>query len=77
MHDLERRVQAAKDNVEAIGQLMTKWCDAPLYERKGEKKDGLLNIEVWFRVLSVWAIVSDYLAGAFRTHRYQGPVQNF
>lgn len=45
VHDLERRVQAAKDNVEAIGQLMTKWCDAPLYERKGEKKDGLLNIE--------------------------------
>ena len=46
VHDLERRVQAAKDNVEAIGQLMTKWCDAPLYERKGEKREGLLNIEV-------------------------------
>ena len=25
---------------------MTKWCDAPLYERKGEKREGLLNIEV-------------------------------
>lgn len=47
VHDLERRVQAAKDNVEAIGQLMTKWCDAPLYQRKGERKEGLLNIEVW------------------------------
>ena len=46
VHDLERRVQAAKDNVEAVGQLMTKWCDAPLYERKGEKREGLLNIEV-------------------------------
>ena len=47
VHDLERRVQAAKDNVEAVGQLMTKWCDAPLYERRGEKREGLLNIEVW------------------------------
>ena len=48
VHDLERRVQAAKDNVEAVGQLMTKWCDAPLYERRGEKREGLLNIEVLY-----------------------------
>ena len=46
VHDLEKRVQAAKNNVESMGQLMTKWCEAPLYERKEGKKEGLLNIEV-------------------------------
>ena len=46
MHDLERRVQDAKSNVESISQLMSKWSEAPLYERKEGKKDGLLNLEV-------------------------------
>ena len=46
VHDLEKRVQAAKNNVDSMGQLMTKWCEAPLYERKEGKKEGLLNIEV-------------------------------
>ena len=46
MHDLEKRVQAAKNNVESMSQLMTKWCEAPLYERKEGKKEGLLNLEV-------------------------------
>lgn len=46
VHDLEKRVQAAKNNVESMSQLMTKWCEAPLYERKEGKKEGLLNIEV-------------------------------
>ncbi|XP_058960986.2 dynein beta chain, ciliary-like [Pocillopora verrucosa] len=45
VHDLEKRVQAAKNNVESMGQLMTKWCEAPLYERKEGKKEGLLNLE--------------------------------
>lgn len=46
VHDLQTRVQAAKDNVEEIGQIMTKWSEAPLYERKEGKKEGLLNLEV-------------------------------
>lgn len=46
VHDLEKRVQAAKNNVESMSQLMTKWCEAPLYERKEGKKEGLLNLEV-------------------------------
>ena len=54
VHDLEKRVQAAKNNVESMSQLMTKWCEAPLYERKEGKKEGLLNIEVntlqWNRI---------------------------
>ena len=49
VHDLEKRVQAAKNNVESMGQLMTKWCEAPLYERKEGKKEGLLNLEVHIR----------------------------
>lgn len=48
VHDLQTRVQAAKDNVEAISQIMTKWSEAPLYERKEGKKEGLLNLEVKF-----------------------------
>ena len=46
VHDLEKRVQASKNNVESKSQLMTKWCEAPLYERKEGKKEGLLNLEV-------------------------------
>lgn len=50
VHDLEKRVQSAKNNVESMSQLMTKWCEAPLYERKEGKKEGLLNIEVKYFV---------------------------
>lgn len=46
VHDLQNRVQAAKDNVDAMSELMTKWSEAPLYERKEGKKEGLLNLEV-------------------------------
>ena len=44
--DLERRVRLAKANVEAIGTIMAGWCQAPLYQRKDDKKDCLLNLEV-------------------------------
>ena len=46
VHDLERRVRLAKTNVEAMCNIMAKWCEAPLYRRKGEKKDSLLFLEV-------------------------------
>lgn len=48
VHDLEKRVQSAKDNVESMSQLMTEWAKAPLYERKEGKHEGLLNLEVSF-----------------------------
>lgn len=44
--DLERRVRLVKGNVEAIATIMAKWCEAPLYQRKEDKKDCLLNLEV-------------------------------
>lgn len=50
VHDLEKRVQSAKNNVDSMSQLMTKWCEAPLYERKEGKKEGLLSIEVKYFV---------------------------
>lgn len=46
VHDLEKRVQKAKDNVEAMSKDMAKWAVSPLYERKDDKKDALLNAEV-------------------------------
>ncbi|RDD42081.1 Dynein beta chain, ciliary [Trichoplax sp. H2] len=45
VHDLEKRVQKAKDNVEAMSKDMAKWAVSPLYERKDDKKDALLNVE--------------------------------
>ena len=45
MHDLEKRVQAAKTNVDTINSLMSKWSESALYDRKDGKKDTLLNLE--------------------------------
>ncbi len=44
--DLERRVRLSKCNVDAMNLVMAGWCKDPLYKRKGDKKDSLLNIEV-------------------------------
>ena len=46
VRDLEKRVRLAKTNVEAMCNIMAKWCESPLYQRKGGKKDSLLNLEV-------------------------------
>jgi len=45
VHDLEKRVRQAKNNVETMNNLMTKWSETPLYERKDGKKELLLNLE--------------------------------
>lgn len=45
VHVLQKSVHSAKTNVEKINELMSKWCIAPLYDRKDGKKDTLLNIE--------------------------------
>ncbi len=47
VRDLERRVRQAKTNVEVMCNVMEKWCEVPLYQRK-DRKGCLLNIEVRF-----------------------------
>ncbi|GCB69230.1 hypothetical protein scyTo_0001016 [Scyliorhinus torazame] len=44
VHDLECRVQKAKDNVAAILTIMRTWV-SPVFERKEGKKDALLNLD--------------------------------
>ncbi|XP_043925657.1 dynein axonemal heavy chain 9 [Protopterus annectens] len=44
VHDLEGRVQKAKDNVEEIQNIMKTWV-SPIFERKDGKKDTLLNLD--------------------------------
>ena len=46
VRDLERRVRLAKANVEAMCTVMAKWSQAPLFVRKEDKKDCLLNLDV-------------------------------
>jgi phage shock protein A len=43
--DLESRVQKAKDNVEEIKNLMSTWSKTPLFERKEEKYETVLNLD--------------------------------
>ena len=42
--DLESRVQKCKNNVDEIVKLMSTWSKAPLFTRKEEKNDCLLNL---------------------------------
>uniref|UniRef100_F7AU91 AAA+ ATPase domain-containing protein n=1 Tax=Ciona intestinalis TaxID=7719 RepID=F7AU91_CIOIN len=44
VHDLEQRVQKAKDNVDKINKIMSTWV-LPVFERKENKKDALLNLD--------------------------------
>ena len=46
VRDLEKRVKLAKCNVETINSILAKLCQKPLYQRKDDKKDCLLNLEV-------------------------------
>ena len=45
VHDLEKRVQNTKDNVEQIQKIMSTWSKVPLFERKEGKNESLLNLE--------------------------------
>lgn len=45
VRDLEKRVRQAKTNVDTMSEIMSKWSQKPLYQRKEDKKDSLLNIE--------------------------------
>ena len=44
MIDLESRVQKTKNNVEELQKLMSTWSKLPLFVRKEEKNDVLLNL---------------------------------
>ncbi|MBN3279379.1 DYH9 protein, partial [Polyodon spathula] len=44
VHDLERRLQKTKDNVEEMQNIMKTWV-TPIFERKEGKKDSLLNLD--------------------------------
>ena len=48
--DLERRVRLSKANVEQIVTLMAGWSQTPLYQRKEDKKDCLLGLEVNYNI---------------------------
>ena len=55
MCDLEQRVRLAKANVELMHTIMAGWSHTPLYQRKEDKKDTLLNLEVCAaRKQSLW-----------------------
>uniref|UniRef100_A0A8D2LWB0 Dynein axonemal heavy chain 11 n=1 Tax=Varanus komodoensis TaxID=61221 RepID=A0A8D2LWB0_VARKO len=45
VHDLEQRLQRSKDNVKAIQQIMKCWMEYPLFSRRDNKKESLLNLE--------------------------------
>lgn len=46
VRDLERRVRLAKENVDNIQKIMEEWSQTSLYQRKEDKNNTLLNLEV-------------------------------
>lgn len=46
VRNLEQRVRLAKANVEQMHTIMNGWSQCPLFRRKEDKKDTLLNLEV-------------------------------
>ncbi|KAJ6666585.1 hypothetical protein lerEdw1_020308 [Lerista edwardsae] len=45
VHDLEQRLQKSKDNIKVIQKIMKSWMDHPLFSRKDNKREALLNTE--------------------------------
>uniref|UniRef100_A0A4W3JPZ5 Dynein axonemal heavy chain 11 n=1 Tax=Callorhinchus milii TaxID=7868 RepID=A0A4W3JPZ5_CALMI len=45
VHDLESRVQKAKDNIETVQTLMKTWSECALFTRKDNRKDYLMSLE--------------------------------
>ncbi|KAM4689042.1 dynein axonemal heavy chain 11 [Discoglossus pictus] len=45
VHDLEKRVQKSKDNIQEIQQIMKTWAEQALFSRKDSKKEALINLE--------------------------------
>lgn len=44
IHDLEKRIQKAKDNVEEIQNIMKTWV-SPIFKRKDGRKECLLSMD--------------------------------
>ncbi|EPQ13414.1 Dynein heavy chain 9, axonemal [Myotis brandtii] len=44
IHDLEKRIQKTKDNVEEIQSIMKTWA-SPIFKRKDGKRESLLSVE--------------------------------
>lgn len=61
VRDLEKRVKLAKCNVDSINGILAKLCQKPLYQRKDDKKDCLLNLEVNYKYLCIHFIVLSFL----------------
>nr|KAF6455670.1 dynein axonemal heavy chain 17 [Rousettus aegyptiacus] len=45
LHNLQNRMQKAKQNIESISQAMKDWSSNPMFERKDNKKDALLDLD--------------------------------
>ncbi|XP_060638089.2 dynein axonemal heavy chain 11 [Anolis sagrei] len=45
IHDLEQRLQKSKDNIKTIQQIMKSWMEHPLFSRKDNRKEALLNLD--------------------------------
>ncbi|ERE69011.1 dynein heavy chain 17, axonemal [Cricetulus griseus] len=45
LYNLQNRIQKAKQNVEGITQAMQEWSANPLFERKDNKKEALLDLD--------------------------------
>lgn len=63
MCDLERRVRLAKANVESMCSTMAGWSKTPLYKRKGDKKDSLLNLEVNLYTVTYFKVLLQMVDG--------------
>ncbi|XP_041076181.1 dynein heavy chain 17, axonemal-like [Polyodon spathula] len=45
LYDFETRTQKAKSNVETMCQIMQEWSASPMFERKDNKKESLLDLD--------------------------------
>ncbi|CAD7668337.1 unnamed protein product [Nyctereutes procyonoides] len=45
LHNLQNRIQKAKQNIDGISQAMKDWSANPMFERKDNKKEALLDLE--------------------------------
>lgn len=45
VYGLEQRLQKSKDNIKAVEQMMKVWMEQPLFFRKDNRKEALLNLD--------------------------------
>uniref|UniRef100_A0A452UEF0 Dynein axonemal heavy chain 17 n=1 Tax=Ursus maritimus TaxID=29073 RepID=A0A452UEF0_URSMA len=45
LHNLQNRIQKAKQNIDGISQAMKDWSANPMFERKDNKKEALLDLD--------------------------------